>query len=123
MFFRKKEIYWFLLFSSEEKAIENLPLNKVVAIEVDSKELCIARHDTGYFVTNSKCPHQGLPLNKGGFCEKGNIICPFHRYEWDMRTGRESRMQENNMEVYPVKLDEKGLWVGIEKKKGGFFSS
>ena len=122
MFFRKKEIKWFLLFSSEEKAEENLPLNKAVLIEVDNKQLCIVRHEEGYFVTNNKCPHQGLPLNRGGFCENGKMICHFHRYEWDIKTGRETRKQENNIEVYPIKVDKNGISIGIAKKSGGFFS-
>jgi 3-phenylpropionate/trans-cinnamate dioxygenase ferredoxin subunit len=121
MFFKKPKIQWFLLFSSEEKAIEQLPLNKVIAIDAGGSKLCIVRHDKGYFVTDNKCPHQALPLSKGGFCENGKIVCPFHRYEWDLSSGRESRKQEKNMIIYPTKLSEMGLYIGIPVKSKGFF--
>jgi nitrite reductase/ring-hydroxylating ferredoxin subunit len=119
--FGRKETQWYLLFSSEQKAIENLPENKVVAIEAAGKSLCIVRHSNGYFVTDNKCPHQGLPLSRGGFCENGLIVCPFHRYSWQMSTGRETRRNEKNMEVYPVKVSSEGVFVGIIRKRG-FFS-
>jgi 3-phenylpropionate/trans-cinnamate dioxygenase ferredoxin subunit len=118
--FGKKQVSWYLLFSSEQKAIENLPLNKVIAIEVGGKELCIVRHSEGYFVTNNKCPHQSLPLSRGGFCENGHIVCPFHRYSWETKTGRETRRNEGNMEIYPVKVNEEGFFIGIEERKGWF---
>lgn len=119
--FGKKETQWYLLFSSEQKAIENLPENKVIEIEVAGKNLCILRHSAGYFVTNNKCPHQGLPLSRGGFCENGTVVCPFHRYSWDLKTGRETRRNEANMEVYPVKITDEGFFVGVERKKGLFW--
>ena len=119
MFFGR-EVTWYLLFSSEAKAIESLPLDKAISIEVNGRSLVIARHLEGYFVTDEKCPHQGLPLSRGGFCEHGNLVCPFHRYSWDMKTGRESRCNEANMVVYPVRIDETGLFVGIEKRKSWF---
>lgn len=116
MFF-KREVRWYLLFSSEQKAIDSLPLDKAISIEVDDRKLVIARHNEGYFVTDEKCPHQGLPLSRGGFCEKGQLVCPFHRYSWDMKTGRESRQNERNMVIYPTKIDSTGFYVGIERKK------
>jgi nitrite reductase/ring-hydroxylating ferredoxin subunit len=118
--FGRKEIHWYLLFGSEDKAKENLPENKVVAIEAAGKSLCIVRYAEGYFVTDNKCPHQGLPLSRGGFCENGLIVCPFHRYSWEIKTGRETRKNERNMEVYPVKVCAEGVFVGIIKKKGFF---
>lgn len=119
--FGKREITWHLLFSSLEKAEELLPKNKAMEVEVDNKSLCIVRSDDGYFVTDNSCPHQKLPLSRGGFCENGHLVCPFHRYQWEMKTGRESRRNEANMKIYPVKINENGLFIGIEGRKRFFF--
>jgi nitrite reductase (NADH) small subunit/3-phenylpropionate/trans-cinnamate dioxygenase ferredoxin subunit len=31
--------------------------------------------------------HAGAPL-KNGWCERGKVICPFHRHEFDLISGR-----------------------------------
>lgn len=121
MFFGKKTTRWFMVFSSVEKAKELVPINKTARIEVDGNMLCLARTETGFFALDEKCPHQNLPITHGGICENGTVVCPFHRYAWDLKTGREVERRSGNINLYPVEERETGLFVGIEKKTGGIF--
>lgn len=118
--FGKKVINWYKVFDSVEQARELVPLNRTVAIEIDNKRLCLARNETGFFALDEKCPHQGLPITHGGICENGTIVCPFHRYAWNLHTGREVERREGNIHLYPVEERSDGLFIGIEKKKSWF---
>jgi nitrite reductase/ring-hydroxylating ferredoxin subunit len=121
MIFGKKTTRWFMIFSSVEKARELVPLNKTIRVEVEDKILCLTRNEKAFFALDERCPHQKLPITHGGFCENGTIVCPFHRYAWDLKTGREVERRSDNIKLYPVEERENGLFVGIETRSGGWF--
>jgi nitrite reductase/ring-hydroxylating ferredoxin subunit len=114
MFFKRKKLRWFMIFGSVDKARELVPLNRTVRVDVDGKFLCLVRTESGFFATDEKCPHQKLPLTHGGICENGTIVCPFHRYAWDLKSGREIERREVNIQLYTVEERPDGLFVGIE---------
>jgi len=119
--FSKNVTTWYRVFASLEEAELAIPMNRLVAVEIDTKRLCFARTEKGYFATDEKCPHQGLPISRGGFCEDGTIVCPFHRYAWNLKSGREVEKRENNIQLYPVEIRETGIYIGVEKKVSRLF--
>lgn len=119
--FSKKVTTWFRVFASVNDAEAAIPMNRLVAVEIENKRLCLARTENGYFATDEKCPHQGLPISRGGFCENGTIVCPFHRYAWNLKSGREVEKREGNLQLYPVEIRESGIYIGVEKKVSRLF--
>ena len=113
----RKNIHWYLVFESMEEARNRVPLNKTVRVEIPGKTLCLAHSPDGFYATDDRCPHQGLPVSRGGVCEDGHLVCPFHRYAWSLHTGKESRGIEANMRFYEVIEDKEGLFIGIPQKR------
>ena len=111
-----------MVFSSVEKAREQFPFNKTIAVEIAEKRICLARTEKGFFALDEKCPHQGLPITRGGFCENGTVVCPFHRYAWNLKSGREVERRGDNIQLYPVEERPDGLFIGIETKSRSWFS-
>jgi len=60
--FGKKNIRWFKVFSSVEKATDVLPLNKPVKVDMDGDMLCLMRTDKGFYAFEEYCPHAKAPL-------------------------------------------------------------
>jgi 3-phenylpropionate/trans-cinnamate dioxygenase ferredoxin subunit len=118
--FYKKTIHWFRIFESLEVANQLVPLNKVFPVEVGNQRICLAKTEKGFFALDEKCPHQGLPITHGGFCENGAIVCPFHRYSWNLTSGQEVERREDNITLYPVEERADGLYVGLPKKTKWF---
>ena len=118
--FYKKTIHWFRVFESLEVANQLVPIDTVLPVEVDDKRICLARTVAGFFALDEKCPHQGLPITHGGFCENGNVVCPFHRYSWNLKTGQEVERREDNINLYPVEERPDGLYIGLLKKRKWF---
>ncbi len=49
--------------------------------------LFVKQHDNTVIAMDNKCPHQNLPL-KGCKISGGNVVCPWHQYRFDLKTGR-----------------------------------
>lgn len=86
----------------------------VMQIIVDGKKLCLIKHQAQLYVIQNTCPHAGGILS-GGWCKEGNIICPIHRWEYNLKTGRGAEGQGDYIKIYPVELREDGVYVGFKE--------
>ena len=50
----------------------------------------------------------------------GNVVCPLHRYKYDMKNGRNVSGEGYFLAHWPVELREEGVFVAMEEK-GGFW--
>lgn len=93
----------------------DIPENDFVQqIKVDGKKLCLVKHIGKIYILQNTCPHAGGILS-GGWCKNGHIICPIHRYEYDLETGRGAEGQRDYIDVYPVEQRENGIYVGLKE--------
>ncbi len=86
----------------------------VEQINVEGKKLCLVKHEDKIHALQNTCPHAGAILS-GGWCKNGNIICPIHRYEYNLTTGRGAEGQRDYVDVYPVEEREDGIYIGIKE--------
>lgn len=83
-------------------------------IKVDGKKLCLVRHQSELHVLENNCPHAGGILS-GGWCKNGNIVCPLHRYEYNLETGKGLAGQNDYIDTYPIEQREDGFYVGLKE--------
>ncbi len=97
------------------KLTEEIPLHDFVAqVKVEGKKLCLVRHNDQLHVVQNTCPHAGGILS-GGWCKDGHLICPIHRYEYNLTTGRGAPGQRDYIDIYPVEEREDGVYVGLKE--------
>ncbi|RKR83236.1 nitrite reductase/ring-hydroxylating ferredoxin subunit [Mucilaginibacter gracilis] len=65
----------------------------------------------------ARCPHAGEDLSSG-WCKDGKLVCPVHRYSYDIHTGRGNPGQGDYVDTYPVEIRKDGVYVGIKEKWG-----
>jgi nitrite reductase (NADH) small subunit len=53
---------------------------------VNGRALCVANVDGRIAVLDGVCPHEEGPLGEG-IIEEGRVVCPWHGYAFDPRTG------------------------------------
>jgi nitrite reductase/ring-hydroxylating ferredoxin subunit len=94
--------------------VHNGKLNdpSLLKVKVNGKSLCLLSHNGEVYALGATCPHAGADLT-GGWCEDGKIICPFHRYSYDIKTGKGDPGQNDYVDTYPVKVGEDGIYVGV----------
>jgi nitrite reductase/ring-hydroxylating ferredoxin subunit len=88
--------------------------NFIRSINVSAKKLCIIKLDDRIFAVQNKCPHAGADLSQG-WCNEGNLVCPYHRHEFDLETGRGIPGQGDYINIYPVEIRDDGIYVGMKK--------
>ncbi|ALL05885.1 (2Fe-2S)-binding protein [Pedobacter sp. PACM 27299] len=86
----------------------------VEQIKVNGKKLCLVRHQDQTFVVQNSCPHAGGILS-GGTCKNGYLICPIHRWEYNLETGRGAEGQGDYIDTYPVETRVDGIYVGLKE--------
>lgn len=81
-------------------------------INVSGKKIIIVKSDGKLYATDTRCPHAGADLSQG-WCSHGNVVCPYHRHEFNLETGRGKEGQGNYINTYPVEVREDGVYVGF----------
>ena len=88
--------------------------NKIAVVELNGKKICIGKHHELAFAFAYKCPHAGGILADGHIDALGNIVCPLHRYKYNMQNGRNVSGEGYFLKHWPVELRENGVFIGIE---------
>ncbi len=49
-----------------------LPPGTLRTVEIDGRKILLVRRDDGIYATTPRCPHMGLPLDKGELTPRAN---------------------------------------------------
>ncbi|MBI2730370.1 MAG: Rieske 2Fe-2S domain-containing protein [Sphingobacteriales bacterium] len=94
--------------------------NKLMEVEVGGKKICLVKKDDAVFACVHKCPHAGGHMANGFLDVHGNIVCPLHRYRFNVETGRNTRGEGYFLKTYNIQNREDGIYIGFEKSRGLF---
>ena len=94
--------------------------NNILQVEVAGKNICIAKTLNGLSACAAKCPHAGGNMEAGFLDKNGNIVCPVHRYAFNFKNGRDVTGEGYYLKIYPVEVNEGGVFLGIAQS--GFFN-
>lgn len=78
----------------------------------EGKDICIANINGVLSAMDNVCLHQGGPLGQG-MIENGKIVCPWHGWQWDPKTGEASHDPNAKISVYPIKQESGNLYIDI----------
>jgi len=95
--------------------IPDIPLTGkpfIKKVKAGGKTLCLVSVDDKVYALGAKCPHAGGDLTQG-WCKEGKLICPLHRYSFNLETGKGSEGQNDYIESYPVEIKDGIIHVGI----------
>jgi len=112
-------LYWYMFsmkmrwvrFADNSTAVlEEMNARSVVPRSIGGHAVLLVNHQDQLFLVKNKCPHQGASLSKA-HCEDGMIVCPRHRYGFDLKTGRGAGLY---LDTYPIEEREDGVYAGFE---------
>ncbi len=76
------------------------------------KEICVANVNGTCSAMDNTCLHQGGPLGQGVILD-GKLVCPWHGWEWDPKTGRAVHVPNAKVTVYPLKIENGDVLIEI----------
>lgn len=91
---------------------ELLAAGNVKEFTVNGQAVCVANMDGAVCVLDGTCPHEGGPLGEG-LIEGGKVVCPWHEYAFDLRTGRNDEDPDLHAEVLEAKVEGGELLVKL----------
>jgi nitrite reductase/ring-hydroxylating ferredoxin subunit len=97
-----------------------LPANGIGVVEVKGKKLCITCYAGQWFAFAYKCPHASGIMADGYIDGIGNVVCPVHRYKFNLQNGRNTSGEGYYLKTYPVECRAEGIYIGMEES--GLFS-
>ena len=78
-------------------------VNEAKEFPCGDKAICVANVNGEISAMDNVCLHQGGPLGEG-VIEDGKVVCPWHGWAWDPKTGASGPMGDR-LTVYPVKIE------------------
>jgi nitrite reductase/ring-hydroxylating ferredoxin subunit len=90
-----------------------IPSDRPVPREVAGVRLALVRIEGEVYAVEDRCPHMGHPLSQGELHE-GRLICPRHRWEFDLRAGPPPSAPELGCRLLPVRERGGQLLVRLE---------
>jgi nitrite reductase (NADH) small subunit len=87
-------------------------VNEAKEFPCGEKAICVANVNGEIHAMENTCLHMGGPLGEG-VIEGGKVICPWHGWAWDPKTGR-SGPPDAKIAVYAVKIEDGDVMVQLE---------
>ena len=86
-------------------AIEEGPgTNEVREVETGKGTICLANVNGDLHALENLCPHREGPLGQG-WIEGQTVVCPWHAWAFDCRTGLAELPEQAQVKVFPVKIE------------------
>lgn len=86
--------------------------NEAKEFTCGNKEICVANINGEFSAMDNSCLHQGGPLGQG-MIEKGKVICPWHAWAYDPKTGEAAHNKNAKVTVYPIKIENDDLLIEL----------
>jgi nitrite reductase (NADH) small subunit/3-phenylpropionate/trans-cinnamate dioxygenase ferredoxin subunit len=79
-------------------------------IEVAEREIALFNFGGEFYATSDLCPHRGASLAEG-FLDAGKVFCPWHCFDFNLKTGECSMVPSLRVETYEVKVEGDEVFV------------
>ncbi len=80
--------------------------------EVNGTAVCVANVDGNLAAMDNMCIHRGGPLGQGVVMD-GKIICPWHGWGFDPKTGASDQDASLAMKVYAMKVEGEDVLIEL----------
>ncbi len=88
---------------------------KVMEAEGGGVGICLANVKGELLALDNICPHRQGPLGQG-WLEGGAVVCPWHSWMFNLKTGESEYPAHTRVDVFPVRVEGKDVLVDIESR-------
>jgi nitrite reductase (NADH) small subunit len=93
-------------------SLDELPVGAAKEVEFEGRVYALYNIDGVISAIDGICPHQGGPL-ADGFVEGTTVTCPWHGWQFDIRTGKTPLGPKIKQPVYEVQIEAQDVLVGV----------
>jgi nitrite reductase/ring-hydroxylating ferredoxin subunit len=92
--------------------VEDLPRGTLRAVAVGDEEIALAHSDGGVYAIQAHCLHLKGPLAEGHL-EGCVLTCPWHGWQYDVRTGENEFDLAIKLRTYDVQVEDGEIRVRV----------
>lgn len=86
---------------------------KVIEAEAAGTAVCLANVGGKLAALDNWCPHRRGPLGQG-WMENEAVVCPWHSWAFNVRTGQSEYPAHERVTVFPVRIEGEDVLVDLE---------
>ena len=92
-----------------------LPPNSVIEVLVDDSPYAVCNLAGEICALSGICIHRGGPLGQGQIHE-GHIVCPYHLWEFDCRTGEYDYDPSQRVPIFEVRVEGDDIFLQVPER-------
>ena len=69
---------------------------------IEGQAVCVVNLQSKLYAFSNTCPHLGESLSKGTLNYLGEIVCPWHSYRFNLKSGEETMRRCRDLRIYNV---------------------
>jgi|HubBroStandDraft_5_1064220.scaffolds.fasta_scaffold462328_2 nitrite reductase (NADH) small subunit len=89
------------------------PEGNVMEAQAQGVAVCLARIGGELAALDNWCPHRRGPLGQG-WVEGGAVVCPWHSWTFDLKTGLAEFPESEQVKVFPVKVEGDDVLIDVQ---------
>ncbi len=89
-----------------------LPKGCAKSLEIVGQRVALFNVDGKIFALADACVHRGGPLGEGHL-EGRTVTCPWHAWDFDVKTGECQTMKGLKQKKFPVKTKDEGIYIDL----------
>ena len=83
-----------------------------IQVQAGDKQLAVFKCDGQIYAIHGICPHRGGPLGEG-FLQGAHVSCPWHGWQFDVKSGANSMNPGIKVPSYPVTVEGEDVFVEV----------
>lgn len=85
---------------------------QVIECDVEGIGVCLANVGGELSALDNWCPHRRGPLGQG-WLEGSAVVCPWHSWAFDVKTGVATYPEKERVEVFPIRIEGTAVEVDL----------
>jgi nitrite reductase (NADH) small subunit len=82
------------------------------SLVLDTHKIALFRLGGKFYAMADSCMHRGGPLGTGHI-EGERVTCPWHAWDFEVKTGKCLTMEGASQKTFPVKVEDGMVFVGL----------
>lgn len=91
-------------------ALQEIPIGAARAAEINGREIAVFNDGGELRAIGNSCPHRGASLHEG-LLRDGKVYCPWHCFDFDLRTGACGAVAGMAVKTYEVRVEGETVYV------------
>lgn len=92
--------------------VTEIPENSAKVVEVEGTPVALFRVQGKFYALSPVCAHAGGPLGEG-YLSEYVVTCPWHSWQYDVRTGKSTTVEGAKVPVYKTKVEGDIVLVAV----------